>query len=129
MIIPDAAALKTVPITDWAREQIALLREGVLNGQSEGYRQMRRAIETMPFPAIRDDGGQRTATVPVAVPPPAPLGAISARLVGEIPYPPLRPAVDPRQYGATLRYIGAATGTRTLYEADAAWRLALEAAP
>lgn len=124
------AELAKVTITAEARAEVDRLRERAQYEQTAGYRQMRGALDMMPFAAIREPHEQRAAPVsePVPVPPPAPLGVISSRLVETIPSPP-PPVFDARQYGPYLRAVGAATGTRTDLERESAWRLAIEAGP
>ena len=60
-------------------------------------------------------------------PPPSPFSGVSRIMVGQVTYP--EPCERAQDYAGVLRQIGAATGTSSPYEHDAAWpRPALEVA-
>ena len=128
-----AADLASVVITDEAREQVAALRAEVLAGQTAAYRRMRAAADTVTFSAAEMFADGQPGT-----PGPEPgtaawrprCGAVSASWVSEIDYPDpasLAGGLHPGSYAPALRHVGVATGTSSPYEADAAWRLAIEA--
>lgn len=140
-----------IRITDWALSeagrivrQVEAEQASVRAARYATRREVAGAFVTQPFAAVREAGGQpwyepgsRTVAVDLTgtgakvdrPAPPAPLGAISARLVDGITYPDphdLTGGLNPRLYAQALRHIGMATGTCSPYESDAAWRLAIE---
>jgi hypothetical protein len=128
-----AADLASVVITDEAREVVARLREQILSEQTAAYRRMRAAADTVTFSAAEMFADGQPGT-----PGPEPgtaarrsrCGAVSASWVSEIDYPDpasLAGGLHPGSYAPALRHVGVATGTSSPYEADAAWRLAIEA--
>lgn len=128
-------------------------REAAAAIVAQAYAEVRAAqasIATETFPVITPEPGEQWTgrdygpgngitvdlsgtgarfTRPAPSAPPAPLGAISARMVDGITYPDphdLTGGLNPRLYAQALRHIGMATGTCSPYESDAAWRLAIE---
>ena len=76
--------------------------------------------------AVEQATGQRTGPEPApeplpaaGPPPPSPFSGVSRIMVGQVTYP--EPCERAQDYAGVLRQIGAATGTSSPYEHDAAW--------